>query len=103
MEGTTPMNALHRLAAPLTAVGLLTIAQFALATSASAQPCVWPCGQPPVLQLLADADLTVSVMASPNPVVHGGTHTYVLQVGNYSWQTSRSFQRQVPGPSVSNV
>ena len=97
------MNVRRCLVAPLTAVGLLTTALFAMATSASAQACVWPCGQPPVLQLLADPDLTVSVTATPNPVVHGGTHTYVLLVGNYSWQTFRLFQRQVPGSGVSNV
>jgi hypothetical protein len=98
------MNAFRRLAAPLTALGLVALGMFALATSASAQACVWPCGQTnPPIQLLADPDLTVEVTANPNPVARGGTHTYVLRIGNYSWQTFRLFQRQVPGPTVSNV
>ena len=97
------MKSLRRLAAPLVAAGLLTGSLFGSAASASAQACVWPCGTQPTLQILADPDLTVSVTATPNPVVHGGTHTYVLRVSNFSWLYTRLFQKQVAGSTASNV
>jgi hypothetical protein len=49
-------------------------------------------------------DLTVGVTASPNPVVHGGTHTYRLSVTNITWASSlTSAPHPVPGVALSDV
>jgi hypothetical protein len=103
------MNAARfTIARRLVVAGLLVGSLFGFAGSASAQTvCMtWPCPPPSEFTLtpVSNPDLTVGVTASPNPVLHGSTHTYVLRVSNFTWGTAyRGFVRQIPGMAVSNV
>jgi hypothetical protein len=95
-----------RVAARLLTAGLLLGSLFGSASSASAQTLCQPgtCG---TLQLVAIAnpDLTVSVAATPNPVVRNGTHTYTITVSNITWApVSRTgLQRPIRGQTANNV
>lgn len=94
------MNPARRL--PLVArfltVGAIAGSILGSAATASAAP-------PPNGTLPNYPDLTVGVTASPNPVAHGGTHTYVLSVTNITWGSlSRLFApRPILGANLSNV
>ena len=93
------MNPARRLplAARLLTVGLIAGSIFATAPSASAAT-ISPLGT-------RYPDLTVAVSASPNPVAHLGTHTYVLKVTNITWAqlSLMSAPQPVLGVSLSNV
>jgi len=83
-------------------VGLLAGSILGPVSSASAAP---PC-KPPACNTttLVGPDLSVGVTASPNPVAHGGLHTYVLSVTNMSWLTSPLMApRPWMGADLSNV
>ena len=85
------MNAARRLslAARLVAASAAAASVISSAPIALAAP-------PPIRH----PDLTVSVSASPAPTVaHLGTHTYVLNVTNSTWQGAL----RVPGVNLTNV
>jgi len=78
--------ALKSRTAILLIVGLLAGSMLGPVSSASAAA---PCKAPTCnTTTLVGPDLSVGVTASPNPVAHGGNHTYTLSVTNMSWLTS---------------
>jgi hypothetical protein len=94
-------TALKSRTACLMIVGLLVGSILGPVSSASAAPCKpLACGG----STIAGPDLSVSVSASPNPVVHGALHTYVLNVTNMTWRSTLiSAPQPFPGADLSNV